>query len=411
MTNACIQWLLQYRESWVGWLQREKEQLAETIETAIQEAESCAAQGFIPATPLAQAILSAEPEKLRVIRCRLRQPDLQSLSKSWIIYENDLQTLCERISKGNKPVNPFDITEEIMAAFHRFSEDTHEIPVTISRHRLPTEHYWHDEKAGRMLSQSYPAWRQSARDGNSFYRCLAVLLLEHYCRPDTPLSEFQDFLYGIQTRAKKEHISKVFSYLKKWELFDHLHQLRKNGENALQILQYYLSQPTIDTGLIDTFRGYLSENSFLGLHIGHHNDLYSRIRQNGNDGEEVVIRAAACSFSLIIHIFDIWTSSATPVTDTIFGPDKPGVYPSLAMLHNEGNFSCLIRSDVHYVDRYDFTTNTYSPYASGQPVEYEQYPGTAIQSSWPEYLVLSKPFIERPRSEHVAHRNPNYQYP
>jgi len=77
----------------VGWLQREKEQLVETIETAIQEAESFLTSRSAIITPLARALFAQAPEELRVIHYSVTLPDLQSLFQPWIAYENSLPSL------------------------------------------------------------------------------------------------------------------------------------------------------------------------------------------------------------------------------------------------------------------------------------------------------------------------------
>ena len=43
------------------------------------------------------------------------------------------------------------------------------------------------------LASRYSAWRDVRTDGNCFYRAVAHTLLEHYCRPFTPLSELEAF--------------------------------------------------------------------------------------------------------------------------------------------------------------------------------------------------------------------------
>ncbi len=42
-------------------------------------------------------------------------------------------------------------------------------------------------------AQHYSSWRDVQTDGNCFYRAVAYSLLEHYCRPFTPLSELEGF--------------------------------------------------------------------------------------------------------------------------------------------------------------------------------------------------------------------------
>ena len=90
-----------------------------------------------------------------------------------------------------------EITEAMKADFHRPSEENFEVPKTIGRHRLPIdilqgEFHWNSEIKQKLqtMRQSYSVCRTIRGDGNSFYCCLDVLLLEHYCRPDTPLQEF-----------------------------------------------------------------------------------------------------------------------------------------------------------------------------------------------------------------------------
>lgn len=374
--NACMQQLSQYRDSWVQWLQNEKEQVSATIETAIQEAETCLGQGFAPSNPLAQVVLGALPKQLRVISFNINLPNMQQLSskREWITYSNGLQNLCEEF-RG--PVDRLNITEAMKMDFHRESEECfeksiEEKPKTIGRHRLPVEwssiYLKHQEY---KIDQRYLVWRRSAEDGNSFYRCFGVLLLEHFCRPDTSVDEFQRIKVTFELSGHRDaRIRPKESFLRRMmQIINRLYQSRVSGENTLQLLQYYLSQQAIDTDLISFFRR-CTENYI----VGNFRDPYllpfnrkNQVNPIGKEAEELEIRATARCFSVVLHIIYDYN-------EAVYGPEDPGVYPSISLLYEFRHFSCLIRGDVNYVDGYDFATNTYNPFISGQAIGYEQYP-------------------------------------
>ena len=429
LTNTCIQWLSQYRESWVGWLQREKEQLAETIGTAIQEAESFVTSRSALVSPLARAIFTQTPDELRVIRYSVTLPDLQSLSQTWIAYENSLPSLCERcqslpvsvvsqreregmgrmansaapslfMSLANQTVdissavslpaarssdvgNP---SQQAKADFHRPSEeDFHrnirELPKTIGRHRLSIECCfgglpWELRQRCMKVCQPYSAWRRSKEDGNSFYRCLGNSLLEHYCRPDTPKHEALKFANDLMDQRKHFHFSNCnISEIPKAKPL--MQAIRKifiainQQENALQLAQYLLQGSPLDTSLVFCFRHYI--RNFAEISSQDTQTLANQIIQWGTEaGEEIALAAARC-FSVVLHVITIDTGSRSIVVN-VYGPDSQGWYPSISMLQLDGHYSSLVRREVHEADHYDFTHNTYNPVPTGQVIGYMSYP-------------------------------------
>jgi len=277
-----------------------------------------------------------------------------------------------------------EITEAMKADFHRPSEEdfqrrTPEVPKTIGRHRLPIEILQEEFKWNsvimqkfQMLSQPYSVWRRSKEDGNSFYRCLGVLLLEHYCRPDTPLQEFYTVYSEIIQQNRHFNLSlanksdlgmfKLF-----FELLKDLYNMRSRCENAFQHLQYCLQSPNIDKAMIVAMRKYTasylqrnSQHSDIAPFIGNLPTLLAEITESGKEAEGVALMAAARCFSVVLHILTV-DSKSSDITETAFRPVTQGWSPSLSLLHLPGHYNYLVRREVHEADRYDFASNAYTP--------------------------------------------------
>jgi ubiquitin thioesterase protein OTUB1 len=289
-----------------------------------------------------------------------------------------------------------EISEDMKADFHRTSEEdfqrrTQEIAKTIGRHRLPIESLqgefmWNSLMVQKfqVLSQTYSAWRRSRGDGNCFYRCLGVLLLEHFCRPDTPLQEF----YAIYTEMLSQNRHFVLSLTSEQDLgifklfaklLKDLYNKRTNSENAFQHLQYCLQRQSVDKAMIVAMRSYTA--SYLQMNCQHPDlapfienlpALISEIREYGKEAEGLALIAAARCFSAVLHIFTI-DNKSSDITETIYGPESPGCYPSFSLLHLPGHYNYLIRREVHEADHYDFASNSYSPISIQQIIGYEQF--------------------------------------
>lgn len=289
-----------------------------------------------------------------------------------------------------------EISEAEKADFHRPSEENSqqqrpEEPRTIGRHRLQIEEHKGELGSNLLvwekiegLSQRYSAWRRSRGDENCFYRCLGVLLLEHLCRPDSPLQELGTFLTEIVSQNRHFVLSSLalqkLGAIKLYaRLLQDLYNKRTRGENALQHLQYCLQLQNVDKAMIVAMRNYTA--SYLQMNSQHPDfapfneslpAFLSEVNTYGRDVEGIALPAAARCFSVVLHIFavDIRLSS---MTEAVFGPENPGSYPSFSLLHHNGHYSCLIRRDAYEADHYDFAANTYAPIPTGQLVGYERF--------------------------------------
>lgn len=105
------------------------------------------------------------------------------------------------------------------------------------------------------LAQRYCAWRDVRSDGNCFYRAVAHTLLEHYCRPFTPLSELEGFCKRLcwqETEPIRDedipHYKIVLPVLRK------LHELKQNSSFAMQTAQDLLANEDFMGAMIRVLR-------------------------------------------------------------------------------------------------------------------------------------------------------------
>jgi hypothetical protein len=97
LIQKCVSYLTEYRTWRLQLLQTEKAELSTTIEAAVQEATNCLIQGTQPANGLAQALWFLPPEQLSLISYSVTIPDLRILCETWVSYQNNLQSLYQRI--------------------------------------------------------------------------------------------------------------------------------------------------------------------------------------------------------------------------------------------------------------------------------------------------------------------------
>ena len=119
MMQKCIDYLTEYRSSWLRQLQTEREELALAVETAIKEATTCLSQGGEPANALAQAVWTLPTEELQVFRYTVNTPDLSLLCQNWAHYHNNLKSLCERfhpVPEEELPQLPSQVPRDFFAA-------------------------------------------------------------------------------------------------------------------------------------------------------------------------------------------------------------------------------------------------------------------------------------------------------
>jgi len=98
LMKICIGYLTEYRGWWLQYIQTEREALAAAVETAVQEATACLDQGTQPGGLLAQALWTLPSDQLQMVNCSVTPPDLQTLCQTWTSYQNNLQSVCERIA-------------------------------------------------------------------------------------------------------------------------------------------------------------------------------------------------------------------------------------------------------------------------------------------------------------------------
>ena len=387
--NAGIEFLTQYRDFWVQSVLAEKTHMVEIVEKAIQAAEKSLLQGGLQCSPLAQALFVLPARDFLVFQYSITPPDLQSGCQTWLSYTNTLSSLSDRyqcavlkssqsllVSSSQDPVNVLrgsgtislsrstqqflEITEAMKVDFHRNSEEIfeqsqEEVAKTIGRHRLPIEVLVREIKGNseqfQRLIQPYAVWRRSKKDG-SFYRCLGVMLLENYCRPSTSLQDFEAFYRSFYQQNEQFAVSsddipslqhrKIFTTLQ-----NALIKARKRGENALQLLQYYLQRTDIDKAVVMTIQTCIS--TYMQLQ-GRKESLVLPVP------EKVETVCAAHCFAVGLRI--VWVESQG-VLETVVGLETPR--PCFAMVWRDGSFHYLVRREVHEADGYDFAANAYNP--------------------------------------------------
>ena len=284
------------------------------------------------------------------------------------------------------------LTEANLADFHRpseenFQQNSQEIPKAIGRHRLPIaslqgEFKWNAVMVQkfRELSAPYSAWRRSRGDGNCFYRCLGVLLLEHLCRPGTPIQQFQALTIKIINQEDHFMIDASPAGLPQFKLYiimlKELFTMKTQGENVFQHLQYLLQRSANDAAMIVAMRHYTA--SYLQRHsadpdlvpfLDNLAEVIAEIKEYGKEAEGTALFAAARCFDVVLHILTVNNKSLN-ITETVYGPAAAGNYPSFSVLHLPGHYNYLVKREVDAADHYDFTSNSYSPVTT-----YDSSPG------------------------------------
>ena len=306
------------------------------------------------------------------------------------------QTLSDSAPELHPSSSTLLITDGMREAFHLPSEEkdngrTQEMPKTIGRHRLPIESLQSEFKWNslmvqkfRELSQPYSAWRRSRGDGNCFYRCLGVLLLEHYCRLSTPIMNFHAVALRMMNQEGHFTIDVSHTGLQHFKLFitmvKELFTARTRGEEAFQTLQYVLQRSSYDAAMIVAMRHYTatylqqhSQDPDLVPFIDCFDELIADIREYGKEAEGMALIATARCFDVVLHILTIDNKSSN-ITETVYGPVVPGCYPSFSVLHLPGHYNYLVRREVDKADNYDFLNNTYkSVYTGDHSLGFEQY--------------------------------------
>lgn len=275
------------------------------------------------------------------------------------------------------------ISEAHLSDFHRpseenFHQNSQEIPKTIGRHRLPIgclqgEFKWNAVMVQKFrdLSAPYSAWRRSRGDGNCFYRCLGVLLLEHFCRPSTPIQHFHSITVRIINQEDHFVIDQSLDSLQQFKryilMLKDLFIMKTKGENAFQHLQYLLQRSANDAAMVVAMRHYTA--SYLQRHredpdlvpfVDDFEELVAEIKEYGREAEGTALFAAARCFDVVLHILTVDNKSSN-LTETVYGPADSGFFPAFSVLHLPGHYNYLVKREVDVSDHYDFPQNTYNP--------------------------------------------------
>jgi len=107
--DVMIAYLSEWKNSLQQWGMDETQRLSVLVETAVQEAEACLAQGTAPVYPLAMALWNLPAEQLPATRYSVTPADLTKLNQEWCKYECSIQQFCE-----NKPaeIQPEEVKSE-----------------------------------------------------------------------------------------------------------------------------------------------------------------------------------------------------------------------------------------------------------------------------------------------------------
>jgi len=97
-----------YGEWMQGVLKGKREEVNTQIEVAIGEADVCAAQGILPSSPLARAVLTMPANQLEaIVACSINYPKMQEICESCFVYSNSLQSICDNYTYALHPAqNP-----------------------------------------------------------------------------------------------------------------------------------------------------------------------------------------------------------------------------------------------------------------------------------------------------------------
>lgn len=107
--ETAVNYLTKWQEWLLQWAQNEQEQVKSLVEAAIQEAESCLAQGSQPSLPLSQALWTLAPEELKVFSYSVAALDLETLTQTWVTWQNNMSGLFDRFLPKS-PVEPSQIS-------------------------------------------------------------------------------------------------------------------------------------------------------------------------------------------------------------------------------------------------------------------------------------------------------------
>lgn len=329
-----------------------------------------------------------------IISCTIVTPDFQAFCESLTAYQRISWSLPQQLVPVDSPQSsPAEspemslafliITDAMIQDFHIPSDRKKEIIKTIERHRPLIEDLKSEFRGNprikqnfRALSQSYSAWRRSKNDGNSFFRCLGVVLLEHYSRPDTNIQIFHIFMSKLMNGDSHFSLKNVdpviLSELRMYlRVIKELYDMRDRGDNAFQSLQYLLQRQDIDKAIIVAMRHYAAsyllmncQDPDLAPFIDNSHALIAEIKENGRDAEGLMLIAAARCFEIVLHVFTADTKSSD-IIETVYGPAVQGSYPSISLILISGHYNYLVKREVDRADRYDFANNIYNSYRTG----------------------------------------------
>ena len=208
--------------------------------------------------------------------------------------------------------------------------------------------------------------------------------MEHFCRPDTPAQEFTKvytkMLHQTEHFFIPEGNTEYQRHLKTFlRLLKALYEARERNGNALQFLQYHLQRSAIDKAMIIVMRLYTAnylethaQDPNLGPFLDNPALLIRQVNNYGEEAEGVALMAAARCFSVVLHILTIDNKSSN-LTETVYGPEVQGLYPSFALLHLPGHYNYLEQRELYEADHYDYQTNTYTPNPTHRIIGYENY--------------------------------------
>ena len=176
--QKCVNYLTEYRSWRLQLLRTEKAELSTSLEAAVQEVTDCLSQGTQPVSELAKALWFLPPEQLSVISYSVTIPDLRILCENCVSYQNNLQSLYQRIK--DKPVRtPEEVKGNLIA------NNPRELPKPTFERQLFAAVKLdvievHDLKSHQLIKQTLPV---NFGDGGSYIQVDSQTLICLGARP------------------------------------------------------------------------------------------------------------------------------------------------------------------------------------------------------------------------------------
>ena len=220
------------------------------------------------------------------------------------------------------------------------------------------------------LKAHYSAFRRVRKDGNAFYRCIYVQLLEHFSRKTTPIAEIQQFIGRVDSKMS------YFAMLSDYQVYSDrvssvlhkLHGLKAQGNcEELATLQWILQDSSVDLAFIHYVR--LLVANFTALHyrsarlkrffMTDVKEVVKGILAFGQEAESIVKYVIPDLLRVVLVQQDV-AIDCDEVFESLYAPEQEGRYPVLHICKSSARAYHILYSETQRnIDGYDLTSHAY----------------------------------------------------